>query len=84
MARGGRIEINLALLRLLMDLPEQMHIVEIRQSDADRGRNVAQLIVSHPLAPAWIEGEDMAEMRPIYRSVNCQKSELVRIEGLDT
>lgn len=84
MARGGRIELNLSLLRMLLDLPAEMHIVEVRQTDEDCARNVAQLIVSHPRAPEWEDGGELPMLRPIYRAVNCQRSEVVRIEGLDT
>lgn len=83
MARGGRIELNLSLLRMVLDLPEEMSICAVRQSEDDRLLNVCQLIVSHPYAPEWNDNEP-AEMRPIYRAVNCQRTELVRIEGLDT
>jgi hypothetical protein len=82
--RGGRIELNLSLLRMVLDLPENCSIVEIRQSDNDRAMNVAQLIVSSPYAPEWNDGDELAVLRPIYRAVNCQRTELVRIEGLDT
>ena len=84
MARGGRIELNLALLRMVLDLPENVSIVAVQQSDEDRALNVAQLIVSSPYAPEWDEGSELAVLIPIYRAVNCQRTELVRIEGLDT
>jgi hypothetical protein len=84
MARGGRIELNLSLLRMVLDLPENCSIVAVQQSDGDRALNVAQLIVSSPYAPEWEEGADLVVLRPIYRAVNCQRTELVRIEGLDT
>lgn len=83
-ARGGRIELNLALLRLLLDLPSEMRIIEVRQSDDDLAMNVCQLIVSHPYAPIWKEGDELAPLKLYYRAVNCQRSELIRIEGLDT
>jgi hypothetical protein len=68
---------------MVLDLPEEMHIVQVRQSDEDKAKNVAQLIVSHPYAPEW-DDEEPAVLNPIYRAVNCQRTELVRIEGLDT
>jgi hypothetical protein len=84
MARGGRIELNLALLRLILDLPEHTQIVAVEQSDGERANNVCQLIVSSPFAPVWSEGGELAELRLIYKSAGCCVSELERIEGLDT
>lgn len=83
-ARGGRIELNLALLRLLLDIPEHVCIVAVQQSEDDKAMNVCQLIVSSQFAPIWNEGGELAELRLIYKSAGCCTSELEGIVGLDT
>ena len=83
-ARGGRIPLNLSLLRMLLDLPEWMRIVEIQQSATDKVLNICHVVVGGQYCPEWKENAELAELRLFYRTVDCGSAKLDRIDGLDT
>lgn len=83
-ARAGRIELNMSLVRMLLDLPEGMSVCAVVQSDEDKAMNVCQVIVASAFCPEWTDGALPPLLTLHYREVGCCVSELDRIDGLDT
>ena len=83
-ARGGRIPLNMSLMRMVLGLPAWMNIVEIQQSAADTALNICHVVVGGPYCPVWKPGAELAELRLFYRTVDCGSAVLDRIDGLDT
>jgi hypothetical protein len=84
MPRLAQIKIATDVLRMLLDLPAHLKIVEVIQSPDDSINRAFSLVVTGPYCPECKEGEPMSELTLRYRKLDVMESELETIVGLDT
>jgi hypothetical protein len=84
MTRRAQIKIATDVLRMLLDLPAHLKIVEIVQSPGDIANRAFSVVVSGPYCPEWKDGEQLRELTCRYRRIDVMESELEVIGGLDT
>jgi len=62
----AKLTISFALLKEVLELPEDTIIYGINMSPEDLSRTVFEVFVKHADLPAWHEGEAVVRVTPCY------------------
>ncbi len=82
--RAAQIQIDVDVLRMMLDLPEHLRITEVVQSPDDSVRGTFTVMVVGQWCPEWQADAEPACLSLIFRKVEPYGAELHHIEGLDT
>jgi hypothetical protein len=82
--RKAQIKLPVTMLRVLLDLPDHLEIVEILETPLDKGAQLFTIRVTGPFCPTVMQDGVLKSLYPIYRVLETGHAELEEIQGLDT